>query len=376
MCNPLPSLSVDKYVTINGLLSKNDCTLLSEELKNAVEKNNSLSDDQCKSPSIYGHPAFEQLLLELLPRIEIESGKALHPTYSYARLYQPGDTLENHIDRPACEVSVTITLGFDGEVWPIYMGDDIKKSNASRVDMDAGDAVLYLGTEKYHWREKYTEGNWQAQVFLHYVDANGPNTEWVFDKRSMNQSNVVVQPKDNSMLYRVFDDVLSPSDCNHIVSIYRDGDAKREMPVIGHGDGIVDTSIRNVERIMIPTYKELGGQLAAIGLSCNHFNWKFDITHANQAEFLIYPSGGRYQAHIDTFIEHSEECRKLTVLAFLNDDFIGGKFYIQDGSKKIYPPQSKGTIIVFPSFLTHGVEDVESGSRYSAVCWMVGKFFR
>jgi hypothetical protein len=28
-----------------------------------------------------------------------------------------------------------------------------------------------------HWREKYTEGQWQAQVFLHYVDANGPHAE-------------------------------------------------------------------------------------------------------------------------------------------------------------------------------------------------------
>jgi hypothetical protein len=24
----------------------------------------------------------------------------------------------------------------------------------------------------------------------------------------------------------------------------------------------------------------------------------------------------------------------------------------------------------------HGVEDVEEGTRYSAVCWMVGKFFK
>jgi PKHD-type hydroxylase len=72
----------------------------------------------------------------------------------------------------------------------------------------------------------------------------------------------------------------------------------------------------------------------------------------------------------------NEECRKLTVLAFLNDDFVGGKFYIQNGAQKYYPPQQKGTVIVFPSFMPHGVEDIISGTRYSAVCWMVGKFFK
>jgi hypothetical protein len=34
-----------------------------------------------------------------------------------------------------------------------------------------------------HWREKYTEGQWQAQVFLHYVDADGPHADQKYDKR-------------------------------------------------------------------------------------------------------------------------------------------------------------------------------------------------
>jgi hypothetical protein len=34
-----------------------------------------------------------------------------------------------------------------------------------------------------HWREKYTEGKWQAQVFLHYVDADGPHVNQKYDGR-------------------------------------------------------------------------------------------------------------------------------------------------------------------------------------------------
>jgi PKHD-type hydroxylase len=72
----------------------------------------------------------------------------------------------------------------------------------------------------------------------------------------------------------------------------------------------------------------------------------------------------------------SDETRKLTVLVFLNDDFEGGKFYIQNGSNRLYPQQTKGTAITFPSFMPHGVEPVTKGIRYSVVTWMVGPYFK
>jgi PKHD-type hydroxylase len=223
--------------------------------------------------------------------------------------------------------------------------------------------------EKHHWRKKF-KGEWQAQVFLHYVDADGPHKEWKFDKRQ----GLNLPQKD--MQQAVYTDILTEQACDSLIKLYSQDIVVKEPPVIGTGTGAIDKSIRNVERVMLPTYKDIGGRLAAAGLAANHHHWKFDITHANQAEFLIYPAGGRYTAHVDTFLAHGDDCRKLTVLAFLNDDFKGGKFYIQNGHEKYYPPQSKGTVLVFPSFLVHGVEDVEEGTRYSVVCWMVGKFFR
>jgi hypothetical protein len=54
----------------------------------------------------------------------------------------------------------------------------------NKVDMQVGDAVLYRGMEVEHWREKYTEGQWQAQVFLHYVDADGPHADQKYDGRT------------------------------------------------------------------------------------------------------------------------------------------------------------------------------------------------
>ena len=68
--------------------------------------------------------------------------------------------------------------------------------------------------------------------------------------------------------------------------------------------------------------------------------------------------------------------KKLTILVFLNDDFEGGKFYIQNSHERFYPPQSRGTVLVFPSFMPHGVEPITKGIRYSVVTWMVGPYFK
>lgn len=370
MCDQLSQFVVEKYVHLKDFLAKESCAELTAELFRLVAEQKTTQDTQCpKSQAVHGAMAFDKLLIDLLPHFEKASGRRLYPTYSYARLYAPDDELLIHTDRPACEISATLTLGFEGDVWAIYMGDE-GKQNASRIDMAVGDAVLYRGMDKHHWRERYTEGKWQAQVFLHYVDADGAHAEWKFDKRP-----ALNLPVDD-MRFRVFTDILTPQACDALVKLYTQDAVPKEPPVIGTGTGAIDLSVRNVKRVMLPTYKDIGGRLAAVGLSANHHAWKFDITHANQAEFLAYPAGGRYTAHVDTFIQHGDECRKLTVLAFLNDNFGGGKFFLQDGHERFYPPQSKGTVLVFPSFIMHGVEDVTEGERYSVVCWMVGKFFR
>jgi PKHD-type hydroxylase len=90
----------------------------------------------------------------------------------------------------------------------------------------------------------------------------------------------------------------------------------------------------------------------------------------------MYDVKGKYETHVDTFHARSNETRKLTILVFLNDDFEGGKFYLSVEHNRIYPPQGKGTVIVFPSFMPHGVEPVTKGMRYSIVTWMVGPYFK
>lgn len=112
---------------------------------------------------------FDTLHERLWPTIEQAVGADLIPTYSYARLYSNGDVLEKHVDRPACEVSITIQLGRSHHyAWPIYMG-------GKRVDLGEGDGVIYPGCDIEHWRNKCDgpDDYYSGQVFLHFVRKHG-----------------------------------------------------------------------------------------------------------------------------------------------------------------------------------------------------------
>ncbi len=128
----------------------------------------------------YGDPAFDSLLEYLRPRIEERLGLALHPTYSYFRLYKRGDVLKRHRDRVACEIGITLNIGqAPQQPWPIYVEGG---SGPYQALLMPGDALLYRGIDLFHWRDAYA-GNQLVQVFLFYVDRNGPYAGEKFDKR-------------------------------------------------------------------------------------------------------------------------------------------------------------------------------------------------
>jgi hypothetical protein len=151
-------------------------------LKRASDGTMSLHDPQSPgTPSAYADPLMDALLAKLLPTVERLTGLNLFPTYSYFRIYKRGDVLKCHRDRPACEVSVTLNLGCSSDTpWPIWIVGPLGKAC---VSLRPGDALIYRGCDCDHWREAFEE-EYSAQVFLHYVNRDGPSAEWKFDKRS------------------------------------------------------------------------------------------------------------------------------------------------------------------------------------------------
>ena len=132
--------------------------------------------------SQYANMAMETLLLKCQPVMEKATGLKLNPAYSYARIYKKGDELKRHKDRFSCEISTTMNLA--GDNWPIYLdplGETGKKG--IKIDLEAGDMLVYSGCELEHWRKKFN-GNECVQVFLHYNNCKTKGSkDNLFDKR-------------------------------------------------------------------------------------------------------------------------------------------------------------------------------------------------
>lgn len=170
-----------RYLVWHSCLKDPDLTLLYRWACRRAEVGTMFLDKA--SPGALSSPGdvfTDGLLVDLLPRAEEITGLKLFPTYSYFRVYHNGDVLTKHTDRQSCEISLSLCLGYQGEKpWPLMVEGP---EGSSAVELAPGDALLYRGIECPHWRDRF-EGEQNAQVFLHYVDQNGPHAEYKYDKR-------------------------------------------------------------------------------------------------------------------------------------------------------------------------------------------------
>ena len=208
------SFKTKKYQVIKGALSKElsnfifNYMMLQRDAVDLMMKTNQINlynpfigrrnDPQVPGAySKYGDWVMETLLMHMIPIMKKKTGLELIPTYTYTRVYEKGNILRRHKDRPSCEVSTTVHLG--GDPWPIFLdpsGADfvideyknIHKPGApkgTRIDLKVGDMLIYAGCDFEHWREPF-EGKVCSQVFLHYNHAKGPFAKTnLFDGRAL-----------------------------------------------------------------------------------------------------------------------------------------------------------------------------------------------
>lgn len=128
----------------------------------------------------YADTLTESILLHLRPTMEQATCLSLLPTYSYLRIYETGAVLARHIDRHACEISASLTIGYDApEPWPLWLES---RQRPRSIALRSGDMLVYRGREVPHWRERFGGVYW-IQAFFHYVDADGPLASYKFDGR-------------------------------------------------------------------------------------------------------------------------------------------------------------------------------------------------
>lgn len=178
------SFAAHGYAIVRGVIAPAEAARLCRHLQTRAAQGTlrMAGDEQVpQTPSVYGDPEVDRLMLSLVPAIEGHLGLGLFPTYSYARVYKRGDTLAPHRDRAACEISVSLNLGLEPSARPWALNLATAQGDVAALLLP-GDALFYRGMELTHWRDAF-DGDTMAQVFLHYVDRNGPHAGEKYDGR-------------------------------------------------------------------------------------------------------------------------------------------------------------------------------------------------
>lgn len=404
------------YVVLQNALSKDQCDALVKHMFDLHAAGALVQDDQCPlSDAVYGDPKFDALLESFAQPLSRAVGKRLLPTYSYARIYRPGDILKKHKDRPACEISTTLTLGYDAShSWPIYFsGDD--ELQETMVTMEPGEMAAYKGCDMLHWRKPF-KGNWHCQVFLHYVDADGPYADQANDGRvslgvdkTKDTLKTVPKPEQKPVTglqiqKPVFNSVALPDadrsfpgylpinkdtfpalmftdqECDAIIQIAKDSYAT-SASVGGMSQGRVAKQIRSAEIYEVTNNdanRWIFEKVAKAVSVSNATHFKYEISHIPGAIQLIhYPSDadvpGHYDWHVDAGPGHPAT-RKISFTAQLSDPsaYTGCDLVVDDHGNKIQAVRDRGSISLFPSYMPHVVTPIEFGDRYALVVWIHG----
>jgi len=172
----------DWYIVVRGVIDLARADDLHSYTLGVADRETIANDSQVPGSQVaYGLARMDELLEDVRGRVESATGLNLWPTYSYCRVYRRGSRLEPHTDRPSCEISMSVNLGRSSdEPWPLFV---VGPQGTAAVELNPGDGLIYRGIDCYHWREAL-RGEYATQVFLHYVDRDGPHAEWKFDKRS------------------------------------------------------------------------------------------------------------------------------------------------------------------------------------------------
>lgn len=108
----------------------------------------------------------------------------------------------------------------------------------------------------------------------------------------------------------------------------------------------------------------------------NSFVWKFNLKGWNDnIQYAEYSSTD--QGYFDWHLDIGDKVyshRKLSLTIQLSDpnEYEGGEFQTFTAVNPISQPSTKGTLILFPTFLLHRVTPVTQGLRKSLVWWVGG----
>lgn len=184
---------------------------------------------------------------------------------------------------------------------------------------------------------------------------------------------------------------LTNSEINSLVDYFKQ--SNHQDASVGSGIGVHDENIRKSEVVWMD--HEFANKFGANDIIqkiyqrvdyLNSVLFKFDLFDIEPMQITRYDQSNRgfYEPHYDCTVQQSNITRKLSFVIQLSDpsEFEGGEFIYHTHKEEInfskqYPEGiQKGSILLFPSFMAHGVTPVTKGTRYSLVGWCIGERFK
>jgi PKHD-type hydroxylase len=201
--------------------------------------------------------------------------------------------------------------------------------------------------------------------------------------------------------YYVFQGALTPRTCNHIIR-YGDQQAQ-QVALTGDFDDKAPTDKNDISKL----YKTRNSSIVWISdqwiyreiipyvkKANQEAGWNFEWEKSESCQFTIYREQQHYTWHQDSWNKPYDRprshdhgmIRKLSVTVSLADgsEYDGGdlEFDLRDRGDSTpnvitsKEARTRGSIIVFPSFVWHRVAPVTRGTRYSLVIWNLGWPFK
>jgi len=163
-----------RYLFLKGILPQPLLEYLKVYYSILLANNRFSHDGYCPSSlSLGGDPALDAVLEWIRPELGRLVGCSLAPTYSYTRRYAKGEVLAPHVDRAACEISVTASIQIPKRARPSILHLKAPRAAETKVEMLEGDGCVYAGTEVEHWRDRLRVDGY-TQLFLHFIARRGP----------------------------------------------------------------------------------------------------------------------------------------------------------------------------------------------------------
>ena len=198
--------------------------------------------------------------------------------------------------------------------------------------------------------------------------------------------------------YWYFQSAIPPKICDDIIEY---GKSKQEQialtgdynpETVGEKD-IKDISKKRKSNIVWMSDRWIYNEIQPYVHTANqNAGWNFQWDFSEACQFTKYKLNQFYDWHCDSWDKTypNGKIRKLSVTCQLSDqtEYKGGELefdfrnydpYMRDEVEHVKQAKdilTKGSIIVFPSFVWHRVKPVTEGTRYSLVLWNLGKPFK